>query len=551
MGEDDRVEKPLFMLIPIYASSAIRPRTWNSFLAPATAYRLASINSAIRKGSRRAALAGERGQVPSSARGRWPAQQDKRRNPDYDVARQSLPERRASATSRRFDAQTSKYEYSAQGNRFKSEHPILRGFEHERRAAESREALRSPSSRGSEPDPAYGERGSPNTAQDRFIRSNGRQRLGDAHAQRREREKGRWEKREELSRIDQEDEVSGISSKTRRQLDPISIPYTTPASEFLYGTSVVKAALIACRRKLYTLYIYTGENRIDLIQDRQLRKLAASMNINVRQVRGDWLRVMDKMSKGRPHNGYILEASPLPQLPVRSLQSVDEKAATFELVLDHQSREDAEVNGKLSEIRCQTHSRKPVVLLLDGIMDPGNLGNILRTAYFFGIDAVAISRGSNAPLGSVAQKASSGATENLQILSITDPGKFIEQSQENGWKFYAGVAPSTRTRRQNYISSRTLRKPAKDQPCVLMLGGEGDGLRSFLQAKADGLVGIEGDRLGRGGVDSLNVSVAAGIMCDAFCQSHEKLAGGRSESEERNRQIELSEEEQVAQSRLF
>lgn len=49
-----------------------------------------------------------------------------------------------------------------------------------------------------------------------------------------------------------------------------------------------------------------------------------------------------------------------------------------------------------------------------------------------------------------------------------------------------------------------------------MLGGEGEGLRWNLQKKADYLVRIEGQRLGQGGVDSLNVSVAAGILCEAF-----------------------------------
>ncbi len=49
-----------------------------------------------------------------------------------------------------------------------------------------------------------------------------------------------------------------------------------------------------------------------------------------------------------------------------------------------------------------------------------------------------------------------------------------------------------------------------------MLGGEGEGLRWNLQKKADYLVGIEGQRLGQGGVDSLNVSVAAGILCESF-----------------------------------
>lgn len=53
-------------------------------------------------------------------------------------------------------------------------------------------------------------------------------------------------------------------------------------------------------------------------------------------------------------------------------------------------------------------------------------------------------------------------------------------------------------------------------PTVLMLGGEGEGLRPNLRKRADYVVGVEGQRLGKGGVDSLNVSVAAGVLCEAF-----------------------------------
>ena len=55
-----------------------------------------------------------------------------------------------------------------------------------------------------------------------------------------------------------------------------------------------------------------------------------------------------------------------------------------------------------------------------------------------------------------------------------------------------------------------------NHPCVLILGGEGEGLRWGIQKKADFLLSIEGYRSGKGGVDSLNVSVAAGLLCEAF-----------------------------------
>lgn len=158
-------------------------------------------------------------------------------------------------------------------------------------------------------------------------------------------------------------------------------------------------------------------------------------------------------------------------------------------------------------------------------LDPGNLGGILRSAYFLGVDAVAISNRNSAPLSPVALKASAGASENLPLVSIARPAAFIEESQENGWKFYAAVAPPKSgnsnpdppgTRVSKHFSTADIDPAERDHPCVLMLGGEGEGLRWNLQKKADFTVSIDGWRAGDGGVDSLNVSVAAGLLSEAF-----------------------------------
>ena len=90
---------------------------------------------------------------------------------------------------------------------------------------------------------------------------------------------------------------------------PLSIPYTTPASEFLYGTSVVTSALLASRRKLYRLYIYDGDNREVRDQDKKIRRLALDRNVVVESVQGSWLRLMDKTSTGRPHNVRLKQPS--------------------------------------------------------------------------------------------------------------------------------------------------------------------------------------------------------------------------------------------------
>jgi len=273
---------------------------------------------------------------------------------------------------------------------------------------------------------------------------------------------------------------------------------------------------------MYKLYLYDGENRENAAQDMTIRKLALSRGVEVSRVQGDWLRLMDKMSAGRPHNGYILEASPLPKLPVVAFKPVSKQQAPFHIVVDHQSREEEAINGIEPKVKYQVgFSRFPFVLLLDGILDPGNLGAIMRTAYFLGIDAVAISNRNSAPFTPVTLKASAGASESLPLMSISQPGNFIDECQDNGWKFYAAVAPGSTLSasapvRKPYFSTSTLGCPARDHPCVLILGGEGEGLRWNIQKKADYVIGIEGQRAGQGGVDSLNVSVAAGLLCEAF-----------------------------------
>lgn len=195
----------------------------------------------------------------------------------------------------------------------------------------------------------------------------------------------------------------------------------------------------------------------------------------------------------------------------------------FTLSLDHQSREDENINGTDPAIKYNSSfPRFPFVLFLDGILDPGNLGAILRTAYFLGVDAVAVSNRNSAPFSPVALKSSAGASEDLPLLSVSQPSAFIDQSKANGWRIYAAVAPSGLNsssgspRRPTRNTTATLGYPLRNDPCVLILGGEGEGLRWNVQRKADQEIGIEGERLGQGGVDSLNVSVAAGLLCDAF-----------------------------------
>ena len=330
---------------------------------------------------------------------------------------------------------------------------------------------------------------------------------------------------------------SSSSSQVLQVFDkhlPLSVPYTTPASEFLYGTSVVEAAIISRRspkRKLYKLYIYTGENREDAERDSRLERLARKNGIQVLRVGSEWTRLLDKMSSGRPHNGYILEASPLPRLPVTHLGEFrsNDSQGGFEVSVDHQSKEEAAVNGTNSFIQTVSYprGRKPLVLLLDSIVDPGNIGGIIRTASFLGVTAVAISTRNSASFTPVVLKASAGASENITLFSVNKPAGFIVDSKTAGWRVYAAVAPSKRNdpSMPASLSTDDLADPLSQAPCILMLGSEGEGLRWNLRSKADVDLYIQGSGQSFN-VDSLNVSVATGILCHAFLSSKGSDATG-------------------------
>lgn len=299
---------------------------------------------------------------------------------------------------------------------------------------------------------------------------------------------------------------------------PMVVPYTTAASQFLYGTSTVEAAIQANRRQMYKLYIYTGSNRRNTEKDDRIADMAQRRGIRVEYMDETGLAMMNKMSGSRAHNGYVLEASPLPQTPVLSLGEVptDVGQPGFSIALGYQSREEASINGTPDFIITEPSSRKPFVLLLDQILDPGNLGAVIRTASFMGVTAIVLSKRGSAPVTPTVLKASAGAAETTTIMSTESVVDFVTTSQENGWKVYAAVPPKADpSKRQVDTYDVETEDPLLESPCVLVLGNEGEGLTRQLKKAADVQVSIPnmgGSKI----VDSLNVSVAAGLLCQSF-----------------------------------
>ncbi|KAL4909040.1 Alpha/beta knot methyltransferase [Aspergillus multicolor] len=350
------------------------------------------------------------------------------------------------------------------------------------------------------------------------------------------------ERKRQLRRVEHHKATEARPERVKEHvLAPKEIPYTTPASEFLYGTTAVEAALRCKKRKVYKLYIYQGANEEELRADKLvLRKLALSMNVVVKLVFAEWERVLDKMSSGRPHNGVILEVSPLPRIPIKALRPVQLQDDEFRVELAPQTAEEAEVNGThdcipINSLYTQQHRRYPVIVLCNGIVDQGNLGAIIRSAYYLGVDAIVFAGRNSAPLSSITIKASAGAAENMTLLNVDNEVDFIKQSQANKWRFYAADALESGA---TYLEPGSIQPPSPravtgeehpadvlgNSPSVIMMGNEGAGLSRHVKAHADAVVTIPGARFIAGlgtntdpaRVDSLNVSVAATLLMQMF-----------------------------------
>jgi 21S rRNA (GM2251-2'-O)-methyltransferase len=250
------------------------------------------------------------------------------------------------------------------------------------------------------------------------------------------------------------------------------------------------------------------------------------------------------MSSNRPHNGYVLEASPLRKIPIISLSAVDVDRSHFQF---QKAQHDITQAGQtlaevpqagqpLAEIPeflpNRTPDRYPLILMLDELFDPGNLGAVLRSAYYMGCSALLITERNCAPLSPVALKASAGASEFLPILTHVVPPRLIKASQEKGWKFFAAVPPQYAPKdkeRHLGVNHQEVKEAQAKGPVVLLMGGEGDGLRHTLSRMCDKYVSIPSAPDVFPGVDSLNVSVAAAVLLQGFIGGGASKQGQKSD----------------------
>ena len=109
----------------------------------------------------------------------------------------------------------------------------------------------------------------------------------------------------------------------------------------------------------------------------------------------------------------------------------------------------------------------------------------------------------------------------MPIITVSQTRLFLDECKKNGWKVYASSADPTsygksKGHKHRHLTISTLISDVSRRPCILILGSEGQGLYKDVQGAADNTISIEGPRQGEMGIDSLNVSVAAGLLCEAL-----------------------------------
>lgn len=244
--------------------------------------------------------------------------------------------------------------------------------------------------------------------------------------------------------------------------------------EMLYGFHPVMEALTAGRRSIDHLML---DRRLP--SARQGRIVAQAEDRHV-PVTIHAPAELTQACGSDQHQGVVMAAAPLPLTELTALVA---------------ERSGGAAGGDL------------LIVLLDGIVDPHNLGAIVRSAHCAGADALVIPRDRAVGATPAVSKASAGALEHVQLCRVTNLAVTI------GWLKAQGVWVSGLT----MAGAQTVFQADFKGPSALVIGGEEKGLRPLVQKQCDYLVSIPM----RGRIDSLNASAAAAVVLyEAYRQRH-------------------------------
>lgn len=292
-------------------------------------------------------------------------------------------------------------------------------------------------------------------------------------------------------------------------------------SEYVYGTHPVISALTSGKRSTFSkLYIHNPKEQTSKI-------LQLSKKFGLKVVEKNTKGEMNTLSSNGVHNGVVLETRPL-TIPLAETFGEHFSGETGEYtvtVVDELTNETSEVFHKVARQTPHNYKKFPFGIFLDGVTDPQNIGNIVRTAYYLGADFMVVPESQSARLGPVAAKAAAGALDMLPIYRLDDPMGLVDSVSGNGWnvvstssKLSEDELNETKEKhrghlQQKYVDFADLPALMSQAPMLMIFGSEGAGVRTNLKFRSDYLVGLNKGREDPDGlVDSLNVGTAAALF---------------------------------------
>lgn len=216
------------------------------------------------------------------------------------------------------------------------------------------------------------------------------------------------------------------------------------------------------RGELHTLWIAPAA------WGRVARLVSEARNAGV-VLRREPMEALDRRSQGQRHQGVLGEGGAFAYTPFEDLPEA------------LRARGDA-----------------ALLLALDGVTDPHNLGAVLRSAAGAGVDGVILPERRSAAVNETVIRASAGTAGRVPVCRVVNLGRALDELKEAGAWIY-GLAAGE--------GSRSYLDEAFDRPTVLVMGAEGEGLHLKIRERCDGLLHIPMP----GGIESLNVSAAAAV----------------------------------------